>query len=125
MNITRILEKFNIDEKFLFIDEKFSFINSEKEDFTEIYSDYRKNLNDIEVLIKKENRFWALEAGEITVLIEAKLKRIYEIQKEIKEERDFKKLTNDSNDFSQDPYESFHWGGLSGEEAHTAHWNCD
>lgn len=25
----------------------------------------------------------------------------------------------------QDPFENFHWGGLSGEEAHTAYWNCD
>jgi len=24
-----------------------------------------------------------------------------------------------------DPYENFNWGGLSGEEAHTAYWNCD
>lgn len=24
-----------------------------------------------------------------------------------------------------DPYENFHFGGLSGEEAHTAYWNCD
>lgn len=24
-----------------------------------------------------------------------------------------------------DPYENFHWGGLSGEEAYTAYWNCE
>ena len=35
--------------------------------------------------------------------------------------------SDDSKDYesSYDPYEDFHWGGLSGEEAHTAYWNCD
>jgi len=33
----------------------------------------------------------------------------------------------DSRDYesSYDPHENFHWGGLSGEEAHTGYWNCD
>ena len=27
--------------------------------------------------------------------------------------------------YEPDPYEDFRWGGLSGEEAHDAMWNCD
>lgn len=30
---------------------------------------------------------------------------------------------NSKSDF--DPYEDFSWGGLSGEEAYDAMWNCD
>ena len=29
------------------------------------------------------------------------------------------------NESRRDPYENFSWGGLRGEEAHTAYWNCD
>lgn len=42
-----------------------------------------------------------------------------------------KKVKNVEDDFEDndyeviiDPYENFRWGGLSGEEAHTAYWNC-
>lgn len=31
---------------------------------------------------------------------------------------------HESSNYNE-PYEDFHWGGLSGEEAHTAYWNCD
>src|SRR5690554_5098444 len=35
------------------------------------------------------------------------------------------KNSQSENRAEHDPYENFHWGGLSGEEAHTAYWNCD
>lgn len=41
-----------------------------------------------------------------------------------KENRKFRVIPN-SNKSEQDPYENFKFGGLSGEEAHTAYWNCD
>lgn len=50
-------------------------------------------------------------------------------QKESNEEfveEDYDDSTIDrKNKNDRDPYENFHWGGLSGEEAHTAYWNCD
>ena len=106
------------------IDDNFSFSKQEKKAFSEIFSDYEKKLNDIKELKGKENRFWALEKDEIETLLKSKFQRVYEIQKEIKENRKYRVISN-SNKSEKDPYENFRFGGLSGEEAHTAYWNCD
>lgn len=106
------------------IDENFSFNEQEKRAFSELISDYEKKQKDIKELKGKENRFWALEEEEIKSLLKSKFQKIYEIQKEIKENREFKTITN-SYKSERDPYENFRFGGLSGEEAHTAYWNCD
>lgn len=42
---------------------------------------------------------------------------------EIDDEQLLKEVENSNNEI--DPYENFHYGGLSGEEAHTAYWNID
>jgi len=109
------------------IDEDFSFPDLEKNDLPELFSEYEKNLSDIDQLKNRVNRFGALEDEEINILLKSKFKKIFEIQKVVKEERRLRIIANSnhSNQDPYDPYENFHWGGLSGEEAHTAYWNCD
>lgn len=137
-----LTEKYQIDKalkkeverkksRFFFdIDEGFSFTSTEKKELPELLSQYVKNQKDITELKRKEKRFWALEAEEIKLLLKSKFQRLHEIQKEVKEERKAKEerefiAATKSNESKRDPYENFQWGGLSGEEAHTAYWNCD
>lgn len=46
---------------------------------------------------------------------------------EVEEETDLDYLINSQkkDESYYDPYENFSWGGLQGEEAYAAYWNCD
>ncbi|MDY3343638.1 hypothetical protein PG326_00005 [Riemerella anatipestifer] len=124
MEISKIINKFGLDKKFLFIDETFLFDENEKNEYSFKFSKYEKNLKDIEELQKRENRYCSLEIDDIIILLESKLDIIYKIQEEVKLYRKFKRILDKSNDFN-DTHENFYWGGLSGDEAYTAYWNCD
>ena len=51
-----------------------------------------------------------------------KFKEKLDIEEKIKA---YKELDSTQSKPERDPYENFRFGGLSGEEAYTAYWNCD
>ena len=94
-----------------------------------------RTINSIKYFIKI-GRFSANKT-EITNIVESKKDILNKIS-ELRNIRPFRKPTeSDLKKFQEfdnlnleskveiDPYENFHFGGLSGEEAHTAYWNCD
>lgn len=50
--------------------------------------------------------------------------KIHKLKNYLHEQKN-KNTTTKVRENHHDPYENFHFGGLSGEEAHTAYWNCD
>ena len=110
-----------IKTSYVDVDTTFIIDESECKIFPKEVADYNKNFVDIELLKNKKDRFWALENIEIELLLKAKWQNILKIQKIIKENRTvemaYEPRTND--------IDNFYFGGLSGEEASIAYWNCD
>jgi hypothetical protein len=92
-------------------------------------------INSLKFYIK--NGRFSEEKGEINYIIHPTKDVLVKI-KELKKIKPFRKPTeSDLKELKQlhksnlktkveiDPYENFHFGGLSGEEANTAYWNCD
>lgn len=90
-------------------------------------------INSLKYYIK--NGGFSEEKGEINYIIHPTKDVLVKI-KELKKIKPFRKPTEfDLKELKQihkskpkdeiDPYENFHFGGLSGEEANTAYWNCD
>tara|TARA_R110002111_G_scaffold86166_1_gene135040 strand:- start:423 stop:953 length:531 start_codon:yes stop_codon:yes gene_type:complete len=69
-----------------------------------------------------ENKSFILEVINSDYSINEKVSKINQYILKKQEEKKPKRIVRES---SHDPYEGFEWGGLSGEEAHTAYWNCD
>lgn len=89
--IDKVREVENIELKW---DKDFTFSNEEKDEFSDLLSFYTKTIKELNLIETRSKQYWALSNEELELLRLNKIRRLNEIQFDIKIERKSKAVVN-------------------------------